>query len=419
MIYNNPEILSFDAKYIQKNLDYFYEEYSSFFLLSKKIELIGARIKENYFFPHPNITLLAGGLKYDKDIGEFSTDDVYKYWVDTSSLYERKSSASLDSIESLVFDSNVSESYSILDDLFLKKGLSEENVQWSYDFSGSQPAIDSFTGDEIPNISYVVENFYQVSSPIISSLQVSFCLTDISVVNMNYMNSNVNRKHSQSYTTASDTLKSQSFDIVGNKIVQQIASSHVSSTSSKTEFKSDYSVATYDILNSISIPVDITGIKTFTLDSIVPYSTKNPIAIVNKEELSIYADEMLERRTNSFSDDFGAEKSDIGFAYTWRDTHFYLSAKISIFFTKSIDDFIKNGSSSSIVKNINKYIDDLISSLKSGFIGYDECSSLSPNNTDEKCISSCEQLDVNSDHEMVSKQKVKMYISCILDCDET
>ncbi len=126
---------------------------------------------------------------------------------------------------------------------------------------------------------------------------------------------------------------------------------------------------------------------------------------------------VLYDKTKEYIDDsFKVEVSRDDDAATFKSIVQSLTSFLNSFYTDKIKLFLSNYVDFGAISELIKYIQDKIEELKSSFVENDECE-IPLNNIDEGCAIDCENIHLEEDNLMVTKQKLKSIVRCALMCD--
>jgi hypothetical protein len=414
MTYNNPKFYDFNYGKLNENIEYIFDCYGAIIDNSKVVEKKLTSIQENFDINHPNVTFFAGNLQYDSDTSTFAAKKTYSSLITGVGLFS-SSPHELSDDNSLIPRDQKSSSINHLSKLFLSKNEFTHHVDWGYLKTLSS---EVFSGDEIPGYTYMVYNFHSKRFPMIPMLNISKCTEENHITNYSYFNTYVNRRDAENVRFRSDSIVVGLDAFYLNNLpsdfsVDTLISSHCSIVPGTNE----YDIATDESLNDIVVSKNLSNATDLYTNFMSQYDEKADDKVVSINELNNYVEDILERKTTEFSDEFGAIHSASNDAYTWREMYEYISLKISVLYTKTLFKFIETGTENPDLYALFMRVKSLIERLKKDYVRNDECSNKTPNNIDESCIVRCENIDLSERNLMVSKQKMISSIRCALSCD--
>jgi len=365
-------------------------------------------------FSNPNYSLKIGNLKTLAVNENFMAEKNYTISMSENTIVHNSYNSSAEEQEIIPIES-WKRAIEPLGKKYLRKTSNSFSVEWRY---SDEANINAPVDDDVLSYSLAKDIFLPLRNGICKRLYVNSSSGKYDICNVASMIYLLNRKDSLKITTSAKLIESNNCEFSGYNINNvNFTFSDISANSLRTNIStSTDSILTENFLKDNYQSNNLDDTISFNIDSCKSIDEKKEHDIITKEEIEEYYLSDLIKKTSILNRNFGALSSSYRGAATIKLCHDYISAKVSDFFTYSLQDFIKSGTSNSALSDLYSYLDSLINKLSSQYVKNNECRSLSPNNVNEGCFVSCENIELDEDTLMVTKQKLKAVVFCGLKC---
>ncbi len=422
MLYDYGPILNFDKKAIEESILYF-KKHEDFFI-SSVVEVSNKydKVQHDFDIFHPNVSFTVIKYPFEKDTLSIQANASISMNPNGGIVNALEDESRDESIaeNTVVTLSNVERGVPFLSSLFLSKGANSHLVYWLYDTSSDSIPndINNYSSDDILPFSVLSGSYY--------AKRLEF-FEEIFSAGSSSGNSSIFTKYTGETffnNLLNDNIYCSTENLSGDSIS---VSGLVLSFSNPIQISASYMIfETGHVFTDKSPASSKYGNDFFALKTLenVNYFMLREVDMVGREDEELITktnfmnvSSILYDKTREYIDDnFKVEVSRDNDAATFKSIVQSLTAFLNSFYTDKIKLFLSNYVDFGAISELIEYIQGKIEELKSKFVENDECN-IPLNSIDEGCAIDCEDIHLEEDNLMVTKQKLKSIIRCALMCD--
>jgi len=421
--YRFGEIIKYDYINTAKALWFFCEKESYILSLLSSIETIESSVQTEFDISHPNITTLIAGYEYSNDTSSIDTGIDINLIANSGFVF----TGILDTDDTVeVYDDDivvvefVDRYTGYLSKKFASKSSKEYTVSWTYriPFESKIDYYDMYSDDDIPPYDVVsstfyekrLENFYRIYSRY-SSEKLENAFTKY--IGVSFFNERL-----------SDKILCNTSVVVGDSL---FVDNGTVNTSNSPIFKTNTIVFsdeyTFDSFSPISTAFSESVYALNTLSNVVSFfvsqidiEARGQYEVVSIDNIDKVMSDLYNINDDTIYDNFKVDVSRGDEAVTFKALYSMCLEAINTFYNDKISIFLQNYDNAGPIFDMIAYIDSEIKNLTNNFVRSDECE-IPLESSSQGCKIDCNNIHLDDSHEMVTKQKLKSIVTCLMKCD--
>ena len=422
MPYSYGEIISFRPYEFSNVAAYFSSFNDTFLKKMMKVEEADGKIQSVFNMYHPNVSLNIFDVKFDISTGRFSMPENIILSLNGYSVNLNMSNVGVSTKkDSVVLESNHEDGEPYLDDFFCKKDVSAYDVFWWYDTSSTEipSEYDDYGQNDILPYNVLASSFFTKANEDFTNLYSG----TLSIDDRTAFSKDIGETF---FNNLSNYEVHASFkEVVGDSIwltdyTKVSFVNPVDIESGSVEFSKDFVFSANSITNSQYIysnfaKKDLSNVTAFNVRN-EDLSDRQEKEVVSNTNFNDKLSTLYDISINSVSDVFKVYRSIGDDAATFKSLHTVIFTFLSNFYGEKLRLYLSDYTGLGELEVFIRYIEEKIDDLNASFVTIDECE-LPIRNIDEGCEVSCDNIHFEETHLMVTKQKLKSTVRCLLECD--
>ena len=422
MKYKYGYILNFDPKYWEKVVYFFKNKESEIIDNLKKIEQKYNHLTKSFNILHPNIKAFIGGYLFDREKRTLQINEDINININHKIV-----KINIDNINTIdISDNNVipidkrqlAESY--LSSKLLSKNSREYLVRWTYQSYLNNIDKESITDDTIISFGLSSEMFFKKNReyfPKIYSKTIS--LSEQSAFTKAIGESEFNLRANNNIVCNSKETNGDSFSIKKDTLS---VNTPIAIYANNVEFPEDYiytdtSPISIGYANSHFLRKNLSN-ATSLIVSEKELTNRQETEIVSNDNILEIKNTLLDIDEESVEQDFKVLVSEGDNALNFKTLKALLLNEIDEYYREQISKYISSGKNQDVLEELLTYITDQIEKLKESGVLKSDCKSPLSLEKSPACDITCEDLSDMHPKRFVTKQILKTFLLCSMDCGD-